>query len=250
MLRNAGIRIWMLTGDKLETATCIAQSSRLIARNQMIHTFKQISNRSEAHLELNSLRRKNDCALIIKGDSLEVCLRHYEQEFIELACNCPVVVCCRCSPQQKADIVTLLKKHTGKRTCAIGDGGNDVSMIQAADAGVGIEGKEGRQASLAADFSITQFRYLGRLLMWHGRNSDDGGDDADNGSLSNDETATMTNDDDHDGGDELWQLHFLCFDGKNFHLTKFVLLPFVFSFQLQEISSSGPVCYPQDLLFP
>lgn len=171
MLRNAGIRIWMLTGDKLETATCIAQSSRLIARNQMIHTFKQISNRSEAHLELNSLRRKNDCALIIKGDSLEVCLRHYEQEFIELACNCPVVVCCRCSPQQKADIVTLLKKHTGKRTCAIGDGGNDVSMIQAADAGVGIEGKEGRQASLAADFSITQFRYLGRLLMWHGRNS-------------------------------------------------------------------------------
>jgi len=90
---------------------------------------------------------------------------------MELACNCPVVVCCRCSPQQKADIVRLLKKHTGKRTCAIGDGGNDVSMIQAADAGVGIEGKEGRQASLAADFSITQFRYLGRLLMWHGRNS-------------------------------------------------------------------------------
>ena len=51
----------------------------------------------------------------------QVCLRHYEQEFIELACNCPVVVCCRCSPQQKADIVTLLKKHTGKRTCAIGE---------------------------------------------------------------------------------------------------------------------------------
>ncbi|KAK2560742.1 putative phospholipid-transporting ATPase IIB [Acropora cervicornis] len=171
MLRNAGIKIWMLTGDKLETATCIAQSSRLVARNQMIHTFKQISNRSEAHLELNSLRRKNDCALIIKGDSLDVCLRHYEHEFVELACNCPVVVCCRCSPQQKADIVNLLKKHTGKRTCAIGDGGNDVSMIQAADAGVGIEGKEGRQASLAADFSIKQFRYLGRLLMWHGRNS-------------------------------------------------------------------------------
>lgn len=171
MLRNAGIKIWMLTGDKLETATCIAQSSRLVARNQMIHTFKQISNRSEAHLELNSLRRKNDCALIIKGESLDVCLRHYEHEFVELACNCPVVVCCRCSPQQKADIVNLLKKHTGKRTCAIGDGGNDVSMIQAADAGVGIEGKEGRQASLAADFSIKQFRYLGRLLMWHGRNS-------------------------------------------------------------------------------
>ncbi|PFX32310.1 putative phospholipid-transporting ATPase IIB [Stylophora pistillata] len=141
MLRNAGVKIWMLTGDKLETATCIAQSSRLVARNQTIYTFKQI------------------------------CIHHYEQEFMELACQCPVVVCCRCSPQQKADIVRLLKKHTGKRTCAIGDGGNDVSMIQAADAGVGIEGKEGRQASLAADFSITQFRYVGRLLVWHGRNS-------------------------------------------------------------------------------
>ena len=130
----------------------------ILQREIYLPTFSviswQISNRSEAHLELNSLRRKNDCALIIKGDSLEVCLkwpsseyfwltqifylcgpsidygsnlfcqvclRHYEQEFIELACNCPVVVCCRCSPQQKADIVTLLKKHTGKRTCAIGE---------------------------------------------------------------------------------------------------------------------------------
>ena len=58
-----------------------------------------------------------------------------------------------------------------KQTCAIGDGGNDVSMIQEANAGVGIVGKEGRQASLAADFSITQFSHLGRLLVVHGRNS-------------------------------------------------------------------------------
>ncbi|KAK3727238.1 hypothetical protein QZH41_019302, partial [Actinostola sp. cb2023] len=171
LLRNAGIRIWMLTGDKLETATCIAQSSRLVSRSQSIYVFKQVSSRSEAHLELNSFRRKNDCALIIKGDSIEACLSHYEQEFMELACHCPAVVCCRCSPQQKADIVRLVKKHTGKRTCAIGDGGNDVSMIQAADAGIGIEGKEGRQASLASDFSITQFKNIGRLLVWHGRNS-------------------------------------------------------------------------------
>lgn len=53
----------------------------------------------------------------------------------------------------------------------IGDGGNDVSMIQAADVGVGIVGKEGKQASLAADFSITQFSHLTKLLLWHGRNS-------------------------------------------------------------------------------
>ncbi|XP_032827203.1 putative phospholipid-transporting ATPase IIB isoform X1 [Petromyzon marinus] len=171
MLRNAGMKIWMLTGDKLETATCIAKSSRLVSRTQDIHTFRNVSNRGEAHLELNAFRRKHDCALVISGDSLEVCLRFYEHEFMELACQCPAVVCCRCSPTQKAEIVRLLKTHTGKRTCAIGDGGNDVSMIQAADCGIGIEGKEGKQASLAADFSVTQFKHIGRLLMVHGRNS-------------------------------------------------------------------------------
>ncbi|XP_005170114.1 probable phospholipid-transporting ATPase IIB isoform X1 [Danio rerio] len=171
LLRNAGIKIWMLTGDKLETATCIAKSSHLVSRNQDIHVFKPVSNRGEAHLELNAFRRKHDCALVISGDSLEVCLRYYEHEFVELACQCPAVVCCRCSPTQKAQIVRLLQQHTANRTCAIGDGGNDVSMIQAADCGIGIEGKEGKQASLAADFSITQFKHIGRLLMVHGRNS-------------------------------------------------------------------------------
>ncbi|CAL8298913.1 unnamed protein product [Lota lota] len=171
LLRNAGIKIWMLTGDKLETATCIAKSSHLVSRNQDIHVFKPVSSRGEAHLELNAFRRKHDCVLVISGDSLEVCLRYYEHEFVELACQCPAVVCCRCSPTQKAQIVTLLQQHTANRTCAIGDGGNDVSMIQAADCGIGIEGKEGKQASLAADFSITQFKHIGRLLMVHGRNS-------------------------------------------------------------------------------
>ncbi|XP_048662632.1 probable phospholipid-transporting ATPase IIB isoform X3 [Marmota marmota marmota] len=171
MLRNAGIKIWMLTGDKLETATCIAKSSHLVSRTQDIHIFRPVTSRGEAHLELNAFRRKHDCALVISGDSLEVCLKYYEHELVELACQCPAVVCCRCSPTQKAHMVTLLRQHTGRRTCAVGDGGNDVSMIQAADCGIGIEGKEGKQASLAADFSITQFRHVGRLLMVHGRNS-------------------------------------------------------------------------------
>ncbi|XP_062265681.1 probable phospholipid-transporting ATPase IIB isoform X4 [Platichthys flesus] len=171
LLRNAGIKIWMLTGDKLETATCIAKSSHLVSRSQDIHVFRPISSRGEAHLELNAFRRKHDCALVISGDSLEVCLSYYEHEFVELACQCPAVVCCRCSPTQKAQIVRLLAQHTSNRTCAIGDGGNDVSMIQAAHCGIGIEGKEGKQASLAADFSITQFKHIGRLLMVHGRNS-------------------------------------------------------------------------------
>ncbi len=64
----------------------------------------------------------------------------------------------------QAEIVKLIKEYKKARTCAIGDGGNDVSMIQAADVGVGIVGKEGMQASLAADFSVNQFSYISRLL--------------------------------------------------------------------------------------
>nr|XP_053653164.1 probable phospholipid-transporting ATPase IIB [Cherax quadricarinatus] len=137
LLRNAGIKIWMLTGDKLETATCIAKSSRLVSPNQGLHVMGNVSTRREAHLELNALRRKSDSALIIK----------------------------------KAAVVRLIQRHTQKRAAAVGDGGNDVSMIQAADAGIGIVGKEGKQASLAADFSIEQFQHIARLCLVHGRNS-------------------------------------------------------------------------------
>ncbi|KAG9479142.1 hypothetical protein GDO78_012683 [Eleutherodactylus coqui] len=165
MLRNAGIKIWMLTGDKLETATCIAKSSHLVSRNQDIHIFRPVGNRSEAHLELNAFRRKHDCALVIAGDSLEVCLKYYEHEFVELACQCPAVVCCRCSPTQKAHIVKLLQQHTGRRTCAIGKRSQLISQYPFSSI------YEGKQASLAADFSITQFKHIGRLLMVHGRNS-------------------------------------------------------------------------------
>lgn len=117
-----------------------------------------------------------------------MCLNLFKNEFIEITTKLSAVVACRCSPTQKADVARLIRKHTKKRVCCIGDGGNDVSMIQAADvgaydwcdshsnisdscAGVGIVGKEGKQASLAADFSVTQFSYLTKLLLWHGRNS-------------------------------------------------------------------------------
>lgn len=112
----------------------------------------------------------------------------FKKEFIEIATKLSAVVACRCSPTQKADVARLIRHHTKKRVCCIGDGGNDVSMIQAADVGksiicavaptllrsglgVGIVGKEGKQASLAADFSVTQFSFLTKLLLWHGRNS-------------------------------------------------------------------------------
>uniref|UniRef100_A0A131YPH1 Phospholipid-transporting ATPase n=1 Tax=Rhipicephalus appendiculatus TaxID=34631 RepID=A0A131YPH1_RHIAP len=171
LLRNAGIKVWMLTGDKLETATSIAKSSRLVSRSQELHIFESVANRTEARCELNKFRRRNDYALIIRGDALEVCLKFYPREFMELACQCPAVVCCRCSPTQKAEVVHLIKQYTEKTTCAVGDGGNDVSMIQEADAGIGIVGREGNQASLAADFSVTQFHHIARLLLVHGRYS-------------------------------------------------------------------------------
>uniref|UniRef100_A0A8C4NK30 Phospholipid-transporting ATPase n=1 Tax=Eptatretus burgeri TaxID=7764 RepID=A0A8C4NK30_EPTBU len=161
-----GMELLCLTGVEDQLQENVRPTMEML-RNAGI----KVSNRGEAHLELNAFRRKNDSALVISGGSLEVCLRFYEHEFVELACQCPAVVCCRCSPTQKAEIVRLLQAHAGKQTCAIGDGGNDVSMIQAADCGIGIEGKEGKQASLAADFSITQFKHIGRLLMVHGRNS-------------------------------------------------------------------------------
>uniref|UniRef100_A0A914DHL0 Phospholipid-transporting ATPase n=1 Tax=Acrobeloides nanus TaxID=290746 RepID=A0A914DHL0_9BILA len=170
LLRNAGIKVWMLTGDKLETAICIAKSSGLFSKSDNIHVFGQVQSRTEAHNELNALRKKSDVALVMTGSALNVCLQYYEAEVAELVCSCTAVVCCRCSPEQKAQIVNLLKRYRKPlRVAAVGDGGNDVSMIQAAHAGIGIDAHEGKQASLAADFSITQFSHICRLLLVHGR---------------------------------------------------------------------------------
>jgi phospholipid-translocating ATPase len=171
ILRNAGIKIWMLTGDKIETATNIALSSKLVSRNQNIVQIQKLSDIGDAEQELDRLALMNDSCLVIDGHSLQLYLDHLTKRFMDVTTSLPAVVCCRCSPTQKAAVTLLIKDYTKKRVCAIGDGGNDVSMIQAAHVGVGIVGKEGKQASLAADFSITQFSFLSRLLLWHGRNS-------------------------------------------------------------------------------
>ncbi|KAG2418834.1 hypothetical protein HFD88_001936 [Aspergillus terreus] len=171
LLRNAGVKIWMLTGDKVETARCVAISAKLVARGQYIHTVAKVKDKSTAQEALDFLRNKTDCCLLIDGESLSLMLSQFKSAFISVAVLLPAVIACRCSPTQKAEVADLIRHHTKKRVCCIGDGGNDVSMIQAADVGIGIVGKEGRQASLAADFSITQFHHLTKLLVWHGRNS-------------------------------------------------------------------------------
>jgi phospholipid-translocating ATPase len=171
LLRNAGIKIWMLTGDKVETARCVAVNSKLVARGQFIHTMAQMKRKDAALDSLQTLSSNPSSALLIDGESLALMLAHHSAQFIAVAAKLPAVIACRVSPIQKAELANLVKSYSGKRICCIGDGGNDVSMIQAADVGVGIVGKEGKQASLAADFSILQFRYLTKLLVWHGRNS-------------------------------------------------------------------------------
>ena len=171
LLRNAGVKTWMLTGDKVETARCVAISAKLVARGQYIHTVAKVSDSSGAQRALDFLRGKPDCCLLIDGESLTLMLSQFRTSFISVAVLLPAVVACRCSPTQKAEIAKLIRRYTKRRVCCIGDGGNDVSMIQAADVGIGVVGKEGRQASLAADFSITQFHFLTKLLVWHGRNS-------------------------------------------------------------------------------
>lgn len=171
LLRNAGIKIWMLTGDKVETARCVSISAKLISRGQYVHTITKLDNPEGALGQLEYLRLNTNSCLIIDGESLSVFLSYYRDEFFEVVSHLPTTIACRCTPQQKADVALVIRELTGKRVCCIGDGGNDVSMIQCADVGVGIVGKEGKQASLAADFSTTQFCHLTELLLWHGRNS-------------------------------------------------------------------------------
>lgn len=169
-LRNGGIQIWMLTGDKVETATCIAISTGLKAKHQHLFFMKELKTQAEVESHLKQYEELADTVLVIDGNTMNIALEpETEKLFFQIASKAPAVVCCRCSPTQKTLIVRGMKSHTSMRTAAIGDGGNDVGMIQEAHLGIGIVGKEGKQASLAADFSILEFKSVKLLLLWHGR---------------------------------------------------------------------------------
>lgn len=117
----------------------------------------------------DNLCKQNDIALIIDGKTLNYTLNcELRTDFIKLCVSCKVVICCRVSPLQKAEVVEYVTKFTKSVTLAIGDGANDVAMIQKAHVGVGISGVEGLQAACASDYSIAQFRFLLRLLLVHG----------------------------------------------------------------------------------
>ncbi|XP_014354806.2 probable phospholipid-transporting ATPase IIB [Papilio machaon] len=168
MLRTANIKIWMLTGDKLETALCIARSLQLGGGRRWLSAPECTTRRHAHHLLLTLQNAEDDTDLIIEGETLEVCLQSYEEEFVLVLQRCSGVVVARCSPTQKARVARLLRAR-GHVVAAVGDGGNDVAMIQEADIGVGIEGLEGRAASLAGDVSVRGLSALARLLLVHGR---------------------------------------------------------------------------------
>ena len=179
-LRNAGMKVWMLTGDKVETATCISISAGIKAKNHKIYTIRNdefdhesvqsdVLKLKERFKDYQTKMNIESYIFIIDGDTLDLALKNCEKEFFSTAMLAPSVVCCRCSPTQKRIIVKTIKNYTNARTAAVGDGGNDVAMIQEADVGIGIVGKEGLQASLAADYSIKEFKSLSVLLLWWGR---------------------------------------------------------------------------------
>ncbi len=168
-IRHAGIKVWMLTGDKVETAKCIAISAGIKASDQDIYEIKGISDSLELHQKINEYSNKLNNVLLIEGTCLGTILRDYEKLFFDIAAKAPALIFCRCLPTQKAIITEGLKKYSKKIVCCVGDGGNDVGMIQSSDVGLGIVGKEGLQAALASDFSVTQFCYITELMLWHGR---------------------------------------------------------------------------------
>ncbi|KAF5390550.1 hypothetical protein D9757_002774 [Collybiopsis confluens] len=219
-LKRAGIKIWVATGDKLETAIAIGRSTNLIGPESNIIIVKggsgrlaerQISNALDRffpeHASANDAgkpikspsasrpttpsrmppltRADTNVSSIVGGDNGDrpggfvlvvdgaALLRAFSTPeismlLLRLGTLCEGVICCRVSPLQKALVVKLVKDNLHAMTLAIGDGANDVSMIQAADVGVGISGEEGLQAVNSSDYAIAQFRFLKKLLLVHG----------------------------------------------------------------------------------
>jgi len=177
-----GIKVWVLTGDKEETAINIGFSCNLLTEEMT----RIVLNEAECPDRERTLHAMDDAidkygldnpsehdqfALVIDGHTLHSVFGDEELElrFLDVATVCKAVIVCRASPLQKALVVKLIRYNERAKCLAIGDGANDVPMIQSAQVGVGISGKEGMQAVMASDYAIAQFRFLQRLLLVHGR---------------------------------------------------------------------------------
>ncbi|XP_010188347.1 PREDICTED: probable phospholipid-transporting ATPase VB, partial [Mesitornis unicolor] len=196
-LREAGIQIWVLTGDKQETAVNIAYSCKLLKQRDTVFTINTENKEtceSLLNLTLEEVRKNYEVekprkkflgliptpssapeapspefGLVVDGRTLTIIFQGgLEEKFLALSRHCQAVVCCRSTPLQKSMVVKLVRRQLRVMTLSIGDGANDVSMIQAADVGIGISGQEGMQAVMASDFAISRFKHLKKLLLVHG----------------------------------------------------------------------------------
>ncbi|XP_063379949.1 phospholipid-transporting ATPase VB [Cydia fagiglandana] len=173
-LLDAGIIVWVLTGDKPETAINIAYSAALFSqRDRLLYLMSRDKDQAESTIKayLSAPLGPGGRALVVDGRTLTYILDRRSglvAPFLTLARRCSAVLCCRATPLQKAYIVKAVKEELGVTTLAIGDGANDVSMIQTADVGVGLSGQEGRQAVMASDFALSRFKFVERLLLVHG----------------------------------------------------------------------------------
>lgn len=193
LLGRAGIKLWVLTGDKVETAINIGFSCNLLDNAMELLVLRPEQNTMEAtdallteyldkyfgleateealmNAKLDHSPPSPNHAVVVDGDTLKLCLEDdLKLKFLLLCKQCKSVLCCRVSPAQKAAVVRLVKVNLEVMTLSIGDGANDVAMIQEADVGVGIAGEEGRAAVMSSDYAVGQFRFLSRLLLVHGR---------------------------------------------------------------------------------
>ena len=175
-LRRAKIKLWMLTGDKRETAMNVGHSCRLIKDYSSItvldHETGEVSQRiAESTINISNNQVAHS-VVVIDGHTLSQInsSESLHELFISLAVLVDTVICCRASPSQKASLVSSIRNKVHSAiTLAIGDGANDIAMIQEAHVGIGITGKEGLQAARTSDYSIAQFRFLTKLLLVHGR---------------------------------------------------------------------------------
>uniref|UniRef100_A0A3Q2P9C5 Phospholipid-transporting ATPase n=1 Tax=Fundulus heteroclitus TaxID=8078 RepID=A0A3Q2P9C5_FUNHE len=181
-LREAGMHVWVLTGDKPETAVNIGYACRLLEEEDLVINMScknKLTCTSILDCTLEEVRRYGEdpsnvdttpnISLVIDGNTLTMAMSPDLQErFVDLAKRCRSVLCCRVTPLQKSGVVKLVREKLKVMTLAVGDGANDVNMIQAADVGIGISGQEGMQAVMASDFAISRFKHLTKLLLVHG----------------------------------------------------------------------------------
>lgn len=177
-LRSAGIQVWVLTGDKQETAECVSSMAGHLTPNMVVYLVTEQTERDACYNRIITIMDeiKNDeikhPALIVDGNSLTHAIfdNDIQNLFMTLCCLCSSVLGCRLTPIQKAQVVKMVKTSPSQPiTAAVGDGANDVSMLHEAHVGIGIMGKEGKQAARAADIAICSFFHLRRIFLVHGQ---------------------------------------------------------------------------------